>query len=198
LQALIWLNKFIQKRKRLTCLLQPLIWLKNIPVQHLRSERTCVFPSTVPTGPLQVSVSVSLTVQVVTPLGVANKLMAPGVTERNRPEEGHFQTILRSIRSLSSTFPNSPAPRTETRSVTHFINHRLAVSPLLGKRDLSPKCAHVLCTLCKCSHVLCTLCKCPRVLCTLCKCPHVLCTLCKCPYVLCTLCKCPHVSAFGS
>ena len=89
LQPLIRLNKFIQKRKRLTCVLQPLIWLKNIPVQHLRSERTCVFPSTVPTGPLQVSVSVSLTVQVVTPLGVANKLMAPGVTERHRPEEGH-------------------------------------------------------------------------------------------------------------
>ena len=67
-----------------------LIWLKNIPVQHLRSQRTCVLPSTVPTEPLQVSVSVSLTVQVVTPLGVANKLMAPGLTERNRPEEGHF------------------------------------------------------------------------------------------------------------
>ena len=49
-----------------------------------------MLPSTVPTGPLQVSVSVSLTVQVVTPLGVANKLMAPGLTERNRPEEGHF------------------------------------------------------------------------------------------------------------
>ena len=142
-----------------------------------------MFPSTVPTGPLQVSVSVSLTVQVVTPLGVANKLMAPGVTERHRPEEGHFhQEVLsheedesskalvyysfpvfrligeysfldvfhstqRSIRSLSSTFPNSPAPRTETGSVTNFINHRLAVSPLLGKRALSPKCPHVLCTL---------------------------------------------------
>ena len=50
-----------------------------------------MLPSTVPTGPLQVSVSVSLTVQVVTPLGVANKLMAPEVTERNRPEEGHFR-----------------------------------------------------------------------------------------------------------
>ena len=60
------------------------------PGTTLRSQRTCVLPSTVPTGPLQVSVSVSLTVQEVTPLGVANKLMAPGVTERHRPEEGHF------------------------------------------------------------------------------------------------------------
>ena len=152
-----------------------------------------MLPSTVPTGPLQINVSVSLTVQVVTPLGVANKLMAPGVTERNRPEEGHFHqevlspeedesskaivyysfpvfrligqysfldlfhSIQRSIRSLSLTFPNTPAPRTETGSVTNFINHRLAVRPLLGKRALSPKCAHVLCTLCICPHVLCTL-----------------------------------------
>ena len=75
-----------------------------------------------------------------------------------------FHSFQRSIRSLSSTFPNSPAPRTETGSVTNFITHRLAVSPLLGKRALSPKCAHVLCTLCKCPHVLCTLCKCPHVL----------------------------------
>ena len=116
--------------------------------------------------------------------------MAPGVTERHRPEEGHFHqevfspeddesskaiayysfpvfrligeysfldlfhSIQRSIRSLSSTFPNTPAPRTETGSVTNLINHRLAVSPLLGKRALSPKCAHLLCTLCKCPHVL--------------------------------------------
>ena len=111
--------------------------------------------------------------------------MAPGVTERNRPEEGHFHqevlspeddesskaiayysfpvfrligeyifidlfhSIQRSIRSLSSTFPNTPAPRTVTGSVTNLINHRLAVCPLLGKRALSPKCPHVLCTLCK-------------------------------------------------
>ena len=65
-----------------------------------------------------------------------------------------FHSIQRSIRPLSSTFPNTPAPRTETGSVTNFINHRLAVSPLLGKRALSPKCPHVLCTLCKCPHVL--------------------------------------------
>ena len=65
-----------------------------------------------------------------------------------------FHSIQRSIRSLSSTFPNTPAPRTETGSVTNFINQHLAVIPLLGKRALSPKCAHVLCTLCKCPHVL--------------------------------------------
>ena len=65
----------------------PLVWLKNVPVQHLRSQRTCVLPSTVPTGPLHVSVSVLLTFQEVTPLGVAVKVIAPGVTERNRRDK---------------------------------------------------------------------------------------------------------------
>ena len=33
------------QRKWFACVLKPLIWLKNIPVQHLISQRTCVLPS---------------------------------------------------------------------------------------------------------------------------------------------------------
>ena len=200
----------------------PLVWLKNIPIQHLRSVCTCVLPS-----PGMTEEHPSATPEKSAYLCVAfhrshgaiagqcqrlvdrpgghstwggkqtdgarshwkkqtrrrhfhQKVLSPEEDESSKALAYYsfpvfrligqhsfldlFHSIQRSIRSLSSTFPNTPAPRTETGSVTNFINHRLAVSPLLGKRALSSKCAHVLCTLCKCPHVLCTLCIFPHVL----------------------------------